>query len=56
MKEPAFLFIGVIKPAKSGTYKNTVDMLDAMTISKIKHYALIDITAEEESYLNRLYQ
>jgi biopolymer transport protein ExbD len=49
-------FSVVIKPAKSTTYKNTVDMLDAMTISKIKHYALIDITAEEENYLNRLYQ
>ena len=48
-------FSVVIKPAKSGTYKNTVDMLDIMTISNIKHYALMDITNEEEDYLRKLY-
>jgi biopolymer transport protein ExbD len=49
-------FSVVIRPAKSSTYKNTVDMLDEMTTSDIKHYALIDITNEEEDYLRQLYQ
>jgi len=49
-------FSVVIRPAKSSTYKNTVDILDVMTISNIKNYALVDITNEEEDYLRKLYQ
>jgi biopolymer transport protein ExbD len=49
-------FSVVIKPSASSTYKNTVDMLDAMHIAEIKHYALVDITKEEESYLHQLGQ
>jgi biopolymer transport protein ExbD len=44
----------VIKPAKSCTYKNTVDMLDEMKIADVKRYALVDITDQEESYLAEL--
>ena len=37
----------VLKPTKDATYKNTVDILDEMTIDDIKHYALTDITPYE---------
>ncbi|MBO9563507.1 MAG: biopolymer transporter ExbD [Niastella sp.] len=38
----------IIKPHSSATYKNTVDILDEMTINEIKKYALIDLTAKEQ--------
>jgi len=37
----------VIKPNEEATYKNTVDMLDEMTINEIKRFALVDITPQE---------
>src|ERR1700744_6511666 len=37
-------FMVIIKPDKDATYKNTVDMLDEMTIDAIKRYALVDIS------------
>jgi biopolymer transport protein ExbD len=37
----------VIKPNEDATYKNTVDMLDEMTINAIKRFALVDITPQE---------
>lgn len=37
----------VIKPNAEATYKNTVDILDEMTISNIMRFALIDITPQE---------
>ena len=40
-------FVVVIKPTEDATYKNTVDMLDEMTINNVKRYAMIDITPEE---------
>lgn len=33
----------VIKPGAEATYKNTVDILDEMTISDIKRYAMVDL-------------
>jgi len=45
----------IIRPAKSSTYKNIVGLLDLMKKMDIKHYALIDITKEEEDYLRQLY-
>ncbi|HLK30626.1 MAG TPA: hypothetical protein VKT28_18755 [Puia sp.] len=44
----------IIKPSKSCTYKNTVNMLDEMTIDNIKKYALVDLTKDEEKYLEEL--
>src|SRR5215472_3712176 len=37
----------VIKPTKDATYKNTVDILDEMTIDAVKHYALVNISPYE---------
>ncbi len=37
----------IIKPTQDATYKNTVDILDEMTINEIKRYALVDISDVE---------
>lgn len=37
----------IIKPTEDATYKNTVDILDEMTISEIKRYAMVDISPVE---------
>lgn len=44
-------FVVVIKPDKDATYKNTVDMLDEMTINGVKRYALVDIAPAEEQLI-----
>src|SRR5688572_26929855 len=41
----------VIKPNEDATYKNTVDILDEMTINAIKRFALVDITPQENEPL-----
>jgi biopolymer transport protein ExbD len=38
----------VIKPNPDATYKNTVDVLDEMTINNIQRFALVDITEPEK--------
>ena len=38
----------VIKPNSDATYKNTVDVLDEMTINNIQRFALVDITDQEK--------
>lgn len=38
----------VIKPQKESVYRNAVDALDEMTINDIRHYAMTDISPEEE--------
>jgi biopolymer transport protein ExbD len=37
----------IIKPSQDATYKNTVDILDEMTIAEIKRYAMVDISPQE---------
>lgn len=37
----------VIKPNENATYKNTVDVLDEMTINNIRRFAIVDITQPE---------
>ncbi|MBI1341503.1 MAG: biopolymer transporter ExbD [Terrimonas sp.] len=41
----------VIKPDKEATYKNTVDILDEMTINKVNRFALVDISPVEEDLI-----
>ena len=40
-------FVVVIKPGPEATYKNTVDILDEMTINDVKRYALMKIADTE---------
>jgi biopolymer transport protein ExbD len=40
-------FVVVIKPGPEATYRNTVDMLDEMTINDVKRYAMVDIFPTE---------
>ncbi|GAB3247627.1 biopolymer transporter ExbD [Larkinella harenae] len=45
-------FVVVIKPTQESTYKNLVDMLDEMAITKTKRYALVDqLTPDEEKLI-----
>ena len=44
-------FMVIIKPTKDATYKNTVDILDEMTIDVVKRYALVDITPDEYKFV-----
>lgn len=37
----------VIKPNENATYKNTVDVLDEMTINNIRRFAIVDIAKPE---------
>jgi biopolymer transport protein ExbD len=37
----------IIKPGPDATYKNTVDILDEMTINEIKRYAMVDLSEVE---------
>lgn len=41
----------VIKPNEEATYKNTVDILDEMTINQVHRFALIDITEDENKLI-----
>jgi biopolymer transport protein ExbD len=44
-------FMVIIKPTQDATYKNTVDILDEMTIDGVKRYALVDITPDEYKFV-----
>ncbi len=37
----------ILKPTPDATYKNTVDILDEMTICEIKRYAMVDAAPQE---------
>ena len=41
-------FVVVIKPTDDATYKNTVDILDEMTINMVKRFAMVKITDVEK--------
>ena len=40
-------FVVVLKPSPDATYKNTVNILDEMTIDEVKRYAMVDISPTE---------
>ncbi len=44
-------FVVVLKPSKDCTYKNTVNILDEMTIDGVKRYALVDNVSPYEADL-----
>lgn len=41
----------LIKPGSKASYKNVVDVLDEATINRVKKYAIIKISEEENSWL-----
>src|ERR1700761_7629225 len=43
----------ILKPTPDATYKNTVDILDEMTIDDIHHYALVEATPYEYSIIRK---
>lgn len=45
-------FLVVIKPSPEATYKNTVDILDEMTINKVRRYAIVKIAPSELDVVN----
>jgi biopolymer transport protein ExbD len=47
-------FFVVIKPGEKSSYKSTVDILDLMTIQKVKNYKMEDPTKEEQTLINEL--
>lgn len=44
-------FVVVIKPDSDATYKNTVDILDEMTINNVKRYAMVNIEPGEQQFI-----
>lgn len=48
--------IVILKPDQDATYKNTVDILDEMTINDIKRYAMVDITPTEYQLIQKTEQ
>jgi biopolymer transport protein ExbD len=40
-------FVVIIKPNADATYKNTVDILDEMTINQVKRYAMVKVLEQE---------
>ena len=44
-------FVVVIKPNDEATYKNTVDILDEMTINHVKSYAMVKISETENELI-----
>ena len=46
-------FVVVIKPDAEATYKNTVDMLDEMTINAVKRFAMVKISDTEDALIKK---
>jgi biopolymer transport protein ExbD len=46
--------IVLIKASKNSVYKNLVDILDEMIINNVKRYSIVDISKQEESFIETL--
>lgn len=46
-------YIILIKPEKDATYQNTVSILDEMSINEVPRYRVMDITEEEQQFLDQ---
>ena len=46
-------FVVLIKPSEKASYKNTVDILDEMTIDNVKRYSMIDLSPREAELIDR---
>ncbi len=46
-------FVVIIKPSMDATYKNTVDMLDEMTINQVRTYAMVKIFDQEYELIKK---
>ena len=46
-------FMVVLKPTQDATYKNTVNILDEMTIDEVKRYAMVDISPVEYDLIKK---
>ena len=46
-------FVVVIKPNEEATYKNTVDILDEMTINAVKRFAMVKISDTEKDLIKK---
>src|SRR5664279_3526204 len=44
-------FVVILKPSVDATYKNTVNILDEMTIDGVKRYAMVDISPVEYKFI-----
>ena len=47
-------FMVVIKPTRDCNYKNTIAILDEMTINQVIRYALVDVSPEESDLVDKL--
>jgi len=50
MKKGSFITV-LIKPTKEARYKNLVDALDEMAITKVRYYVILDISPDEEKFI-----
>jgi biopolymer transport protein ExbD len=46
-------FVVILKPTADATYKNTVNILDEMTIDGVKRYAMVDISPVETQFIQK---
>jgi len=44
----------LLKASENATYNNTVDMLDFFTQNKIEQYSLVDISKDEQAFLDKI--
>ncbi|MBL7803947.1 MAG: biopolymer transporter ExbD [Saprospiraceae bacterium] len=49
-KQGSFITV-LIKPTKEARYKNLVDALDEMAITKVRYYVILDVSPAEETFI-----